>query len=262
MGCHEGVTWRGSDVDALIRLYKKHGEIWDRTYGSRVRNILKTVWDEQGGGKILALGAGTPVRFPRELDGKLTVVERSEKILKLWEEEKRRARFVTADLAKDIDKIKDLTKEHDLIVLPAILSWLPESTRKRVGQLAREAMGRGKTILAYDTTHASIGYEGEERRASQIMRDNWHDEYIGGPRIVLPVGIWVMAPRPVLSGAHLVDPGEEYFVEASVHTKDRKLLESLRERLKPLAKEGYMEAEMHSKDLREYVQRKHSRWVL
>ncbi len=263
MGRHEGIPWKGDNVDALIRLYKKYRDVWDDTYGRRVRKLLKTVWEEAGKGKILVLGAGTPIRFPHELDEHITVVDRSERIIKeLWKGEGRKPRFVQADITEDEDKIKKLIKGHDIIVLPAILSWLPDDKRRKLRCLLEEARKEGKTILAYDTTHMSTGYEGGRRAATQTLSDSWHDEYIGGKHLVLPVGVWIVLPRPIMSPAHLVDPGEEHFVEAAVHSENEQLLKRLRERLKPMAREGYEEAQEHSPELRRYVERKHSQWML
>ena len=262
MGRYEGILWHGDDVDSLIKEYRKSRELWDKTYGKRVRKILKTVWEETGRGKILVLGAGTPIRFPRELDEHMTVVDRSEKIKNLWEEEGRKARFIQADIVGDEEMIRKLMEDHDVIVLPAIISWLSKDKRKKLKRILEEARKKGKTILAYDTTHMSTGYEGGKRTASQVLEDNWHDEYIGGRRLVLPVGIWTTVPRPVFTPAHLVDYGEENFVEASVHSENEELLERLRERLKRIAREGYREAEKHSPELRKYVEKKHSRWML
>jgi hypothetical protein len=260
VGRFEGAITGRDDVETLILLYKKYKKIWHETYGERVRKLLKLVWKQSGNGKILVLGAGTPVRFPKELDKHMTVVDRDERIKKLWEEEGRTARFVLGDV---VDKAKELVDKHDIIVLPAILSWLPEEKRLQLKEVLEKARKEGKVIVAYDTTHMSVGYQNTERKASQVLPEDWHDRYIGGPRLTIPLGIWTVVPRPVLSPAHTVDPGEEHFVEASIHANPESLqqLEEHPEIIE-LAKRGTKEGLQHSKEVKRYIEKKHWKWLM
>jgi hypothetical protein len=152
MGRYEGTPEKISDVEALIRLYRKYQDLWQKTYGDRVSKLLKIVWILSGKGKILILGAGTPTRFPEELDKYMTAVDRDPRIKKIWKEEGRKAAFVIGDVA---EKAQELMEKHDIIVLPAIISWLPKEKRLQLKDVLQNARAKGKTILAYDTTHMS-----------------------------------------------------------------------------------------------------------
>ena len=257
MGRFEGARWSVDDVGALLRLYRQYRDLWHQTYGSRVQDLLRRVVDATGARHILVLGAGTPIRFPPELDERMTVVDRSPDVRELWSSEGRNVRFVLDDVVRAAHL---LVKDHDLVVLPAILSWLPEKKRMDLRNVLKPALDAGKIVLAYDTTHHSTGYEGTRRKASQVLPSNWHDLYVGGSRLVLPCCVWVVSPRPLLSPGHLVDPGEEWGVEASIHGP-RRILQRIEPLVVPIARKGYREWAEHSDDLRRYVEMKHSRWL-
>jgi len=191
------------------------------------------------------------------LDDIMTVVDRSPAVKALWKEEGRNARFILDDV---VHAARVMLKDHDVIVLPAILSWLPESKRLELQKVLRPSLRQGNVVLAYDTTHHSSGYDGTRRTASQVLPTNWHDLYIGGPRIVFPCCVWSVSPRPVVSLGHLVDPGEEWGVEASIHGS-AEFLHRLEPAVAPIARDGYREWADHSKSLRRYVMMKHSRWA-
>ncbi|GEM_PF-4683392 len=257
MGRFEGTPWNVNDVGALLRLYSKYRDIWLKTYGKRVQDLLKAVVDASKAKKILVLGAGTPIRFPEDLDDRMTVVDRSPQVKELWEQEERRARFILDDV---VNAARNLTKGHDIIVLPAILSWLPEEKRIELKNILRPALEGRKVILAYDTTHQSTGYHGTEKRASQVLPADWHDRYIGGPRRVLPCCVWTVVPRPIATKGHIVDPGEEWGVEASIHGP-WEVLDKIEPKIEDIARAGYKDWATHSKDLRKYVELKHGRWA-
>ena len=156
---HEGVFSEGPRLSReekyelrMVKLIYNsiHNETWRDTYAQPVMHIMDQLLPNDE--RVLVLGAGTPVRFPKR---NYEIVDLDERIGDLWKQVHPNAEIHIEDMFEFIERAKKEGKKWKTIVLPAILSWVNEIKEVDLEKLfkdLREIVDENGSVFVYDTT--------------------------------------------------------------------------------------------------------------